>query len=442
MFNSVFELIEYYWPRILFGVAFALANTAISLKGKSKKRFIPRFLILFVMSCTTVQIVNEMLSDRIYGNLIRPLFLDYNESIQIGVKISYRMFTDTVACIIPIFIFARIINEKVSIAASLYFVYVLCDRLAMVMAVSPISYFVLQILINGITLFAMRKDTAYVMEHPDGIDWRPVVNYQLASFFLINALYDVYYIFPGIVNGEMDIKNIWIDTIAVFSFIFYIGFVKLNLKVAKEHAQKMKYMLELQENERDIIQKFAEISEAKSGETGQHVRRVAEYSALLARECGYGCGEVERIRIASMMHDVGKLLVPIEIIEKPGELTEEEMEIMKKHTTYAEDILANSKGEVISIARKIAYQHHEWWDGSGYPTGAKGHEISMHAQIVAVADVYDALTSKRAYKEAWSSEKARREILSQREIQFSPRVVDVFEKNFDKILEIQNTYQD
>ncbi len=442
MFNSVFEIIEYYWPRILFGVAFALANTTISLKGKSKKMFLPRFLILFAISCTTVQIVNEIISGKIYSDTISSLFVDSNESIRIGINVIYRLFTDTVACIIPIFVFAKIINEKLSIAASLYFVYVLSDRLAMVMSVSTISYFINILLINVITLFAMRKDTVYIMEHPGAIDWRPVVNYQLASFFLINALYDVYYVFPGIVNGEWDIRNIWIDTIAIFSFVFYIGFVKLNLKVAKEHSQKIKYMQDLQENERDIIQKFAEISEAKSGETGQHVKRVAEYSALLAKECGLGCGEVEKIRIASMMHDVGKLLVPREIIEKPSELSEVEMDIMKKHTNYAKKILANSKGEVISIARKIAYQHHEWWDGSGYPTGAKKHEISMYAQIVSVADVYDALTSKRAYKEAWSSEKAKQEILSQRGIQFSPRIVDVFMKNFDKILEIQNAYQD
>lgn len=140
-----------------------------------------------------------------------------------------------------------------------------------------------------------------------------------------------------------------------------------------------------------------------------------------------------------MMHDIGKLLIPREIIEKPGKLTDEERAIMSEHTNYGKEILANSKGEIISMARTIAYEHHERWDGTGYPRKIAGNEISVYAQIVSVADVYDALTSVRSYKAAWSSEEAYDEILRQRGKQFSPTVVDAFCNCYDRIKEIQNS---
>ncbi len=115
---------------------------------------------------------------------------------------------------------------------------------------------------------------------------------------------------------------------------------------------------------------------------------------------------------------------------------------MQQHTRYGNDILANSNGEVIEMAREIAYEHHERWDGKGYPTGLVGNDISIYAQIVAVADVFDALTSKRAYKDSWDNEKAKAEIVSQSGKQFSPKVVEVFEGCFDMIVQIQKAYAD
>ena len=115
---------------------------------------------------------------------------------------------------------------------------------------------------------------------------------------------------------------------------------------------------------------------------------------------------------------------------------------MRRHTEYGDEILSNSNGEEIVMARLIASQHHEWWNGTGYPKGLSGDDISPYAQIVAVADVYDALTSRRSYKEPWDSQLARAEILSQSGIQFSPIVVEIFDRSFDRILEIQNQYTD
>ena len=143
-----------------------------------------------------------------------------------------------------------------------------------------------------------------------------------------------------------------------------------------------------------------------------------------------------------MMHDIGKLMIPNEIIEKPGQLTDEEYEIIKKHTTYGNSMLSHSDGDIMSIAKSIAYEHHERWDGLGYPRGLKGDEISIYAQIVSVADVFDALTSRRSYKEPWDSVEAQVEIIRQKGQQFSPRIVDIFNKRFDEIEIVRKLYAD
>ena len=437
------ESLAYYWPRYLLGLGFAVLNSLIlRRRGSGNKRFILNLVVLFALSPTVISLIYDQLATRFKDAFIGPGLLNYSESFATGVGVMYFIVVDALFVIIPIILFSKIIKERLSVAATVYLMYSLLDKLCLVMAVSAWSYFALMITIATLVILFTRKGMMYVVENSRFIEWRPVLYYQMGLFFLLDALYAAYYVFPGIVNGILDVKNLWIDAIAIVSFTFFIGFAELNIRATKEQIEKMIYMEELDQNERDIIQRFAEISEAKSGETGQHVRRVAEYSALIAKYCGLSRDEVEHIKIASMMHDVGKLLVPREIIEKPGELTPEEMEIMRTHTNYGHAILANSRGEVISMARLIACQHHERWDGKGYPNGLKGKEISLYAQIVSVADVYDALTSRRSYKEPWDNAAARQEILSQRGLQFSPKVVDIFKACFDEIVEIQRTYVD
>ena len=437
------ESLAYYWPRYLLGLGFALLNSLILRKRYStNKGFLWHICALFILSPTVVSILYDSASTKFKDAYIGPRLVGLSDNFATGVGVVYFIVVDALFVIIPIFIFSWIIKDKLQVAATVYLMYSLLDKLCLIMAVSAWSYFFLMTIVATTVMIFSRKGLIYVVEHARFIDWRPVLHYQMGLFFLLDALYAAYYVFPGIVNGVLDIKNLWMDAIAIVSVTFFIGFTELNLRATREQLEKMQYMEELDQNERDIIQKFAEISEAKSGETGQHVRRVAEYSAVIARECGLSDDDVEHIKIASMMHDVGKLLIPREIIEKPGELTPEEMEIMKTHTNYGHAILANSGGEVIDMARLIACQHHERWDGTGYPNGLKEDDISLYAQIVAVADVFDALTSRRSYKEAWDNETAKKEILSQRGTQFSPRVVDVFNKCYDKILEIQQTYVD
>lgn len=190
----------------------------------------------------------------------------------------------------------------------------------------------------------------------------------------------------------------------------------------------------------EIIVSFAEITENKSGQTGQHIRRVSEYTRALALEMGYPEGTAQMLALASTMHDIGKLLIPSEILEKPGKLTQEEYEKIKEHTTYGGALLHNVQGEVMHEGRTIALEHHERPDGRGYPAGKK--DISIEGRMVAVADVYDALTSRRSYKEAWAEDQAYEEILQGSGTQFDAQVVEAFKRAYPRFLQIREKFQD
>lgn len=182
-----------------------------------------------------------------------------------------------------------------------------------------------------------------------------------------------------------------------------------------------------------VIMSLAEITENKSGQTGSHVQRVAEYTRILAEELGYPAQELPQLRLASTMHDIGKLLVPAEILEKPGRLTDEEYAVIKRHTTDGGKLLNNVDGDIMRLSRTIALDHHERWDGHGYGQGLAGEQISLEGRIVAVADVYDALTSRRSYKNAWDSKEAYDEIVRNSGTQFDPQVVEAFKRRYADI---------
>ena len=192
----------------------------------------------------------------------------------------------------------------------------------------------------------------------------------------------------------------------------------------------------------DVIISLVEITENKSGQTGQHVRRVAEYTRVLAEELGYPADRLDEVRLASTMHDIGKLLVPDEILEKPGPLTDEEFEIVKQHTTNGGKLLEGVGGDVMRLSRVIALDHHERWDGEGYAQGKAGEDISLEGRIVAVADFYDALTSNRCYKDAWDGRAAYDEIVRSAGAQFDPQVVEAFCRRYDDIDAIRRKFAD
>ena len=186
---------------------------------------------------------------------------------------------------------------------------------------------------------------------------------------------------------------------------------------------------------------LAVVSENSSQETGQHIRRVSEYARVMGKYICANDEQLETFRIAAMLHDIGKLMIPKEIIEKPGRLTAEEFGVMKKHVIYGRDIIGNAPGEVMEMARHIILHHHERWDGTGY-LGVSGEDINKFARYVSVCDVFDALLSRRSYKPAWSAQKVYEEITSQSGRQFDPSAVEAFKKCYVDMLKIRDQFPD
>lgn len=192
----------------------------------------------------------------------------------------------------------------------------------------------------------------------------------------------------------------------------------------------------------DLVNRLGRAAEYKDTDTGEHIARMSQYSKLLALEFGMDEHQAELLRQAAPMHDVGKIGIPDAILLKPGRLTSEEFDHMKQHAVIGAQILANSSSALLQLAHKLALEHHEKWDGSGYPNGLKGEQISVEGRIVAIADVFDALTSKRPYKEAWSVEEALEHMQTQAGKHFDPHLINLFVNNLDAIIAIKNTYQE
>lgn len=197
----------------------------------------------------------------------------------------------------------------------------------------------------------------------------------------------------------------------------------------------------MKSNQKGLIYSFAEISESKSKYTGEHIKRVAEYMRVLGRASGFDEDYVEMLCTASMMHDIGKLMISEDILDKPSKLTDEEFQIMKNHVLYGEALLEKCPGELMHLACILAKEHHERWDGSGY-LGMKGEEIAYISRLMAVCDVFDALTSERYYKKGWSLEETFDEIIKLSGKSFDPKVVRLFIANFDQFKAIHNKIPD
>jgi HD-GYP domain-containing protein (c-di-GMP phosphodiesterase class II) len=198
---------------------------------------------------------------------------------------------------------------------------------------------------------------------------------------------------------------------------------------------------DLVHSQEELIFAFAEISESKSKVTGEHIRRVAEYMRILGNASGFTSDYVDKLSVASMMHDIGKLMIPEDILDKPDKLTDEEYAIMKNHVLYGEALLAKCPGDIMQIAKTIALEHHERWDGTGY-LGMKENEIAYISRLMAVCDVFDALTSQRYYKDGWSLEDTYNEIVRLSGKHFDPDVVQLFVDNFDEFKRVLKSMPD
>ncbi|MBN1499661.1 MAG: DUF3369 domain-containing protein [Spirochaetes bacterium] len=200
--------------------------------------------------------------------------------------------------------------------------------------------------------------------------------------------------------------------------------------------------MELEDTQREIVFTLGEIAENRSRETHHHVKRVGEYSKFLALQYNISADDAEILKVASAMHDLGKISVPDKILNKPGKLTADEFEIMKMHTINGGDMLKYSKRSILQLASVICYQHHEKWDGTGYPYGLKGKDINVFAKITAIADVFDALISDRVYRKAIPLDEVLVIMKEQKGKNFDPELMDIFLNNIDEILKIKEMLLD
>ena len=210
-----------------------------------------------------------------------------------------------------------------------------------------------------------------------------------------------------------------------------------NLELEKKVQERTH---ELEETRMEVIVRLGRAAEYRDNETGMHVIRMSYYSEALGRIAGLDERQCNLLRAASPMHDIGKIGIPDSILLKPGKLNEDEWEMMKMHPTIGASVLAGSDHEVMLMAETISFTHHEKWDGSGYPRGLKGNAIPLVGQIVAICDVFDALTTVRPYKEAWLVDDAVNLIKEKSGHHFNPDLVENFLQILPEILEIKDQY--
>lgn len=199
---------------------------------------------------------------------------------------------------------------------------------------------------------------------------------------------------------------------------------------------------EVVDTHKEMLLRLGEVLENRSKETGKHAHRVAIFCYLLALKAGLSREEADLLRLVAPMHDVGKVAIADDVLFKPGPLTNEEFEQIKPHTTIGYDIFKNSDRRIMKAAAMVAQQHHEHWDGTGYPNGLKGEEINIFGRITGLADVFDSLTHWRIYKDKWHIDKVVSLIREQRGLRFDPKLVDIFLRNVDEFVEINNRYPD
>jgi len=199
---------------------------------------------------------------------------------------------------------------------------------------------------------------------------------------------------------------------------------------------------EIEETQKEVVFTMGAIGESRSKETGNHVKRVAEYSKILALGHGMDEAEVEMLKQASPMHDIGKVAIPDDVLNKPGPFNDIEREIMDSHAALGYEMLKHSSRPLLKAAATVAHEHHEKWDGSGYPRGLKGEGIHIYGRITALADVFDALGSDRCYKKAWDDERIFQLFKDERGKHFDPALVDLFFKYKSQFMQVRESYRD
>ena len=247
--------------------------------------------------------------------------------------------------------------------------------------------------------------------------------------------------------GATDFLNKPVDKIELLARTRNMLALRQNQKSLRDRAawlaqEVRKATAELVEREQEVILRLSRAAEFRDPETGFHLMRMAAYARLIAERLGLSQEMVDLIYSAAPMHDVGKVGIADSILLKPGRLTPDEFTIMKRHAEMGYEILKDSPSQLLQYAARIALTHHEKFDGGGYPRGLVGEQCPIEGRIIAVADVFDALTSERVYKNAWTMEKARNFLESNRNGHFDPACVDAFLAAWDQVIEIRSQYVD
>ena len=246
----------------------------------------------------------------------------------------------------------------------------------------------------------------------------------------------------GIIKNRKKDGDYYIVEATINPILDHNGEIEEFIAIRNDITDVIKLHEELERTQEELIFRMGEIGETRSQETGYHVKRVAKYSELLARLYGLKEEEIKYLTAASPMHDIGKVGIPDVILKKPGKLTADEWKIMKTHTDIGYALFKDSKRPLLKAAAIIAYEHHEKWDGSGYPRGLAGEDIHIYGRITALADVFDALGSDRYYKKAWDDEKIFTLIKEERGKHFDPKLVDLFFEHLEEFLQIREKFNE
>ena len=402
-------------------------------------------------------LLSALISPVVYIPLIRSATLGMAALAGMGrvpqMRIPVSIATATVLSLVlfmgGLFCYRRITSCTLNLSRLIYGEFMVIAVVSANMA--GVTKILTALVLCALFLFCMRNELPFLAEHDREINYRVlIVSIVLSYILVIGSMAEVYILTPQIATQEMMMHDYaWCCVIA---FIFSAMQILLKKTVAQsirtnqtthENLEQITRLnRELTETQDKLIQSFSEILESKSGQSGNHVKRVSEYTALIAEAMGMDGETIHRIKVAAMMHDCGKLMIPNEILEKPARLTDEEFATMKQHVRFGEQMLKDVPGETMHEALLVASQHHERWDGRGYLNNLGGDAIAVSSRIVAVADVFDALTSVRSYKQAWSAQDAYDEIVKNSGTQFAPEVVDAFKRCFPEMERVMSEYKD
>jgi putative two-component system response regulator len=269
-----------------------------------------------------------------------------------------------------------------------------------------------------------------------------------SSDIIINRIEHIFNSDIDLNSRKSDVKELLREFKKVNKQLYKI--LKIGDKIQRKDYDELKVRYdeieilneEIENTQKEVVFTMGTMGEFRSHETGLHVRRVALYSKILGKYYGLNARDADLLFHAAPMHDIGKIGIPDAILNKPGKLDEEEFDIMKNHAKLGHEMINDSDRPLLIAASIIAHEHHEKWDGSGYPRGLAQDEIHIYGRITALADVFDALGSKRIYKNAWNDSEIFSYLKEQSGKQFDPTLIHIFFDNIDEILAVRNRLQD